>query len=124
PTLMHYTTLFGANAESRENRPGPKCCAANVAMRRCGTWQGNDHCLRPAPCLATFGAATRLATKRQQTLGDHHVPSDYPAHPLPRMARRPRRFPAGTAVEPATGQRSEERRVGKEGRTRRMPHEL
>src|SRR5690606_19984143 len=27
------------------------------------------HCLRPAPCLAIFGAATWLATKRQQTLG-------------------------------------------------------
>jgi len=26
------------------------------------------HYLRPAPCLATFGAATRLATKHQQTL--------------------------------------------------------
>ena len=37
-------------------------------MRRCGTWQGNHHCLRPAPCLATFGAATRIATKREQTL--------------------------------------------------------
>src|SRR5690606_39088349 len=26
------------------------------------------HCLRPAPCLAPFGAATRLATKREKTL--------------------------------------------------------
>ena len=26
------------------------------------------HCLRPAPCLATFVAATRSATKREQTL--------------------------------------------------------
>jgi len=61
------------NAASRKNRPGPKGCAANVAMRRCGTWQGSDHCLRPAPCgtppgLATFVAATRSATKREQTL--------------------------------------------------------
>ena len=37
-------------------------------MRCCGTWQGSDHCLHPAPCLATFSAATRLATKRVQTL--------------------------------------------------------
>src|SRR5690606_31123074 len=56
------------NAASRKNRPGPKGCATNVAMRRCGTWQGSDHCLRPAPCLATFVAATRSATKREQTL--------------------------------------------------------
>src|SRR5690606_13812429 len=27
------------------------------------------HCLRPAPCLAPLGAATQLATKREQTLG-------------------------------------------------------
>ena len=37
-------------------------------MRRCGTCQGNDHCLRPAPSLAPFGAATRLVPKREQTL--------------------------------------------------------
>ncbi|WP_376780349.1 methyltransferase family protein, partial [Stutzerimonas nitrititolerans] len=29
------------------------------------------HCLRPAPCLALFDAATRLATKGQQTLVIH-----------------------------------------------------
>lgn len=37
-------------------------------MRRYGTWQGNDHYLRPVPSLAPFGAATRLAPKRRQTL--------------------------------------------------------
>jgi hypothetical protein len=46
-------------------------------MRRCGTWQGNDHYLRPAPCLATFGAATRLAAKRQQTLGLQRFIADW-----------------------------------------------
>src|SRR5690606_3938352 len=30
----------------------------------------NNHCLRPTPNLASFLAATWLATKRQQTLGD------------------------------------------------------
>src|SRR5690606_6485460 len=49
--------------------PARRGAAANGAMRRCGTWQGNDHYLRPAPCLAPFGAATRLATKREQTPG-------------------------------------------------------
>src|SRR5690606_41092835 len=33
------------------------------------------HCLRPAPCLAIFGAATWLATKRQQTLAFDDVDS-------------------------------------------------
>src|SRR5690606_22424682 len=28
----------------------------------------DDPCLRPAPCLAILAAATRLATKREQTL--------------------------------------------------------
>ena len=37
-------------------------------MRRCGIWQGNDHYLHPAPRVAQFGAATRLVSKRQQTL--------------------------------------------------------
>src|SRR5690606_34901898 len=69
------------NAASRKNRPGPKGCAANVAMRRCGTWQGSDHCLRPAPCgtppgLATFAAATRSATKREQTLTPYPAKRD------------------------------------------------
>src|SRR5690606_32777675 len=63
------------SAAQKQARPfgwGRLGCAANIAMRRCGTWQGNDHCLRPAPCLAIFGAATRLAPKRQQTLGACH----------------------------------------------------
>src|SRR5690606_41246733 len=46
-----------------------KGCARNGASCRCRTWQGNNHCLRPTPNLAPFLAATRLATKRQQTLG-------------------------------------------------------
>src|SRR5690606_14467116 len=71
--LFGTTKLRFSCLASRKNRPGPKGCAANVAMRRCGTWQGSDHCLRPAPCgtppgLATFAAATRSATKREQTL--------------------------------------------------------
>jgi len=37
-------------------------------MRRCWIWQGNDHYLHPAPRVAQFGAATRLTSKRQQTL--------------------------------------------------------
>ncbi|CAD5107753.1 hypothetical protein PSEWESI4_02030 [Pseudomonas carbonaria] len=57
-----------SNDASRKNRPVPSGCAANGAMRRCGTWQGGYHSLRPAPNLAPFGAATRFATKRQQTL--------------------------------------------------------
>ncbi|HAQ72500.1 MAG TPA: hypothetical protein DCR66_00755, partial [Pseudomonas sp.] len=63
------------NAAPRKNRPGPWDCAAIIAMRRCGTWQGSDHCLRPAPCLAIFGAATRIATKREQTLARCNCPS-------------------------------------------------
>ena len=42
-------------------------------MRRCRTWQGNDHCLRPAPSLARFYAATRFAPKREQTLMPQHA---------------------------------------------------
>src|SRR5690606_12052694 len=57
------------NAASRKNRPGPRGCAGNGASCRCRTWQGNDHCLRPTPNLAPLLAATRLATKRQETLG-------------------------------------------------------
>lgn len=37
-------------------------------MRCYGTCQGNNHCLRPAPSLAGFDAATRLTTLRQQSL--------------------------------------------------------
>ncbi|TBU75409.1 hypothetical protein DNK10_12240 [Pseudomonas daroniae] len=38
-------------------------------MRCWRTWQGNNHYRRPPPSLARFLAATRLALKRQQTLG-------------------------------------------------------
>ena len=58
-----------SNDVPRKNWPVPSGCAANCAMRRCGIWQGNDHYLHPAPRVAQFGAATRLASKRQQTLG-------------------------------------------------------
>ncbi|SDH01880.1 ABC transporter [Pseudomonas flavescens] len=57
------------NAASRQNGPGPAGCAGNLAMRCWRTWQGNNHYLRPPPSLARFLAATRLALKRQQTLG-------------------------------------------------------
>ncbi|MBU2322686.1 MAG: hypothetical protein KJ884_06940, partial [Gammaproteobacteria bacterium] len=48
-------------------------CAKNLAMRCWRTWQGNNHYLRPPPGLARFCAATRLATKRQQTLTVRHA---------------------------------------------------
>src|SRR5690606_36784258 len=67
------TKLVSSCLASRRNRPGPKGCGGNGASCRCRTWQGNDaagrgHNLRPTPNLAPFLAATRLATKRQQTL--------------------------------------------------------
>ncbi|MDD1509999.1 hypothetical protein [Pseudomonas sp. CNPSo 3701] len=61
------------NAASRQNGPGPSGCAGNLAMRRWRTWQGNNHSLRPPPSLARFLAATRLALKRQQTLGADEI---------------------------------------------------
>src|SRR3989338_5040684 len=49
------------NTVSHQNSSGPAGCANKSPMPRCKTWQGNDHCLRFAPCLEPFFAATRLA---------------------------------------------------------------
>jgi len=44
----------GRTAQSRKKGPGPAGCAANGAMRRCGTWQGN-----PITCVPRLRNAAR-----------------------------------------------------------------